>query len=189
MHKKTVAVLLASAATTAVVGLAGSANGATGNPLCFSGDGGSCTREGKSVHLVAPGAGVGYAGTYFNAKSTQGKAPAAVDYSFDYVGDINGGSPRLSIPIDKDGNGGWDDFASLDAQNCGGADGVPGTVSTTIATCPVNLNYSGASYPNWDAFAADAAANGWTIAKKDTPFIIADYDTNVLVSNISFTAP
>ena len=186
MKNKTTAVLLAGIASTAVIGLAGSANGAAaGNPLCFTSGDGSCTKEGKSVHLIAPGEGTSGAGIYFNAKSTQGKTPGAVDYSFDYVGNISGGSPRLSIPIDTDGNGGYDAFAFLDAPNCGGVDGVPGTVSTTSDTCPVY--FGNTVYPNWDAFSSDAAANGWTIAKKNTPFVVADYDTDVYVSNIQFT--
>lgn len=154
-----------------------------GNPVCFSGDGGTCTPvgNGKSVDLVSPAVG-SYAGVYFNAKNTQGKAPAAVDYSFDYVGSQSGGAPRFSIPIDETRDGTAEAYAFMDANSCGTVGS--GTVSTTVANCGVY--YQSDFYPNWDLFSAAAAANGWTVAKKDTPFIIVDSPSEVRVSNIAF---
>jgi hypothetical protein len=157
----------------------------TGHPVCFTGGDGVCTPigNGKSVHLV--GTATGFAGIFFNGKSTQGKAPADVDYSFDYTGQQNGGAPRFSIPIDENGDGvvGEDEgYAFLDANGCGLVGS--GTVSTESATCTVF--HEAAVYPNWDAFAATAATNGWTVAKKDVPFVISDVPSDVVVSNIAF---
>ena len=78
---------------------------------------------------------------------------------------VGGGSPRWSIPIDTNGDAKADGYAFIDAANCGSM----GTVSTTLANCPVS--FGPAAYPNWDAFAT--ANPSYRIANA-LPFIISD---------------
>lgn len=125
--------------------------------------------------------------------STSSKVLADVDMGFvlESGSAITGGSPRITIPIDTDGNGKWDDFASIDANACGvtyDANNLTVAdllVSTTSPNCVVSLNYgSGAgTYANWDALIADQPT--WRIAKGQQSFIIADYPvTDALLTSI-----
>jgi len=136
------------------------------------------------LRLSGTGNGVDYAAIYTTAKSPAGKLLSEVDMGFNIAapegqnGYVQGGAPRLTIPIDFDGDLLWDDFASIDWNSCGGT--VDGTgrltssvlVSTTSSTCGVSLN-GGGSYANWDAFAA--ANPTYRIAKGQQAFIIADW--------------
>lgn len=145
--------------------------------LCFTGGAAGC--------MVAPNGtvsltnitvgGVDYAGVYLNSRSNSGKALGKVSFSFDYdINAVAGGAPRLSIPID-DRVGTAFLYVFLDALNCGNT----GTVSTTLATCPVYLNQpSGTTtgpWDNWADFAADPATARWRIKPGGIPFIIADW--------------
>jgi hypothetical protein len=104
---------------------------------------------------------------------------AEVDFSFVSTGDVTGGAPRFSIPIDDKAIPGPTDFfdgtdvayAFLDAANCGGVSDVETLVSTDAANCMVFLN-SGGSWANWDAFAE--ANPTFRIAPGYIPFVIAD---------------
>jgi hypothetical protein len=109
-----------------------------------------------------------------------GKPLAAVDFGFDWAGDPSGGAPRFSLPIDEDGDGKTEAYAFLDWASCGNA-ATGGTVSTQLATCAVD--YGATRYANWDAFAATNPT--YTVAKA-TPFIISDWTSNVVVSNVFF---
>ena len=115
-----------------------------------------------------------YGGVYINSKANSGKFIGTVTFSFVSRGDVAGGAPRFSIPINVDGKGNKTAFyAFIDAAGCGAAVG-PGstvtTVSTASATCAVNAGPE--SYANWAAFAA--AHPTYKIASGTTPFIIAD---------------
>ncbi len=128
--------------------------------------------------------GVDYAAIYTTAKAPAGKQLIDVDMGFRIAapegqnGYVTGGAPRLTIPIDFDGDLLWDDFASIDWASCGGSVDASGRltssvlVSTTSATCAVNLN-GGGTYANWDAFAA--ANPTYRVAKGQQAFIIADW--------------
>lgn len=120
-----------------------------------------------------------YGGVYLNSRSQSGKPLASVDFSFTASGDIAGGAPRLTVPIDMDGNGSAEDYASIGANNC--VD--PTFVSTTSPTCQVFLNSNGVTgWANWDAFAA--ANPTWRVAPGWIPFIIADVAGTYVVSDI-----
>ena len=122
-----------------------------------------------------------YGGVYLSSRSQSGKLLGEVDFSFISTGDVAGGAPRFSIPIDTDGNGIVEGYAFLDAANCGGVSNVTTTVSTEALNCPVFLNW-GPSFANWDAFAA--AHPTYRIAPGAIPFIIADQPGTYQVSNI-----
>src|SRR3989442_15427318 len=67
--------------------------------ICFSGGGSTCSVDASSNIATLDVVGGGVAGVYVNGKSYSNKLLADVDFSFTYWGDVSGGSPRLSIPI------------------------------------------------------------------------------------------
>jgi hypothetical protein len=122
-----------------------------------------------------------YGGVYLNAKSHSGKPLASVDFSFTLAlsGDALASGVRVTVPIDKDGNGSADDYASIGANNC--VD--PTDVTTVGSNCQVFLNSDGTnSQGDWDTFAA--ANPTWRVAPGDVPFIIADSAGTYTISNI-----
>ena len=167
---------------------------AAANPLlCFDGttDGGfhgHCT-------LVAGGATLdtvdgdtdpnnAYAGVYYASSDISGDQIGTVTgLSFTYscttaATCVTGGSPRMSIPIDTDGDGDTESFAFIDANNCGQVGATSGTVNQN---CPVF--FGSTLYANWAAFvAANLTAR---IANDDqVPFVIADQPFLGTVSNV-----
>ena len=108
------------------------------------------------------------------------KLIGTVGFSFTSMGDVAGGAPRFSIPID-DGLGTADLYAFLDAANCGRTSGGTTVVSTSLANCTVFPN-NGPSFGNWAAFAA--ADPTYRIRAGGIPFIISDQPGTYIVSNI-----
>jgi hypothetical protein len=147
--------------------------------FCFAENGAVCDQTAKNAATLDTTAG-GDAGLYLKGNRFSGRALSDVDFSFDYDGDLAGGAPRLSIPIDENGDGGVEAYAFIDANSCGGA--TSGTVSTALSNCVVY--YGSGSYANWDAFAA--ANPDYTIAER-VPFVIADAPVVVDISNVDFS--
>lgn len=140
--------------------------------------------------------GAGYALVYLRGKPTSaGKLLADVELAAT-VGagsQVAGGAPRLTVPIDTNGDGKWDVFATMDWNSCQGTatNGVLAqtiTMSTENPACTVYLN-SGGSYTNWDEFAA--ANLGWRVASAGSstrPFVIVDWaPTNVTLTAIDLS--
>ena len=105
-----------------------------------------------------------------NKKGQGGKLLNRVTYQFTNRGDVAGGAPRFSIPIN---DGSFDpntDYAFIDAAGCEGTSGVPVLVSTQNPAC--NVHHKNVDYANWTAFwqanPTYKTASGWV------PFIIAD---------------
>jgi len=107
-----------------------------------------------------------YGGVYLNSRSMSGKRIGRVTFSFTSSGDVTGGAPRFSIPINTDGKTNKVAFyAFLDVNGCGSP-----VVSTASASCTV---YAGSeTFANWSAFAK--AHPTYRIAPGKIPFIIAD---------------
>ncbi len=113
-------------------------------------------------------------GVFINSKSLSGKPLSEVVVSFVSTGDVAGGAPRFSIPIDTDGVGGTvEGYAFLDAAGCGGVSGQTTEVSTSSSIC--HVNFLSVDYANWAAF-ADVNPT-YRIAPGAIPFIIADGST------------
>jgi hypothetical protein len=174
------------------LGNAGTA--AAANPLlCFDGpsegtdSGGDCTINpgGTSATLnTADGDPQGsYAGVYYASSNLSGDLVGTVTgLSFTYTctsttNCVTGGSPRISIPIDTNSNGGWDSFAFIDANNCGQAGLAAGTVNQS---CPVS--FGSTLYANWTAFAN--ANPTYQIATDAVLFVIADQPFIGVISNV-----
>jgi hypothetical protein len=154
----------------ALVALATFAGVASAAPVTFQkfGDG--------NVTITATGAKLNndageYSGIYVKSKSLNNKPLANVHVSFMSTGDVAGGAPRFSIPLNTGS------YAFLDVNNCG----TPGVVSSDDATCQVFIN-TGGSFANWAAMAA--AQPTWRVSKTAVPFIIADVAGNYEVSNV-----
>ena len=112
-----------------------------------------------------------------------GKLIGDVYFSFTSSGQSGGGAPRFSLPISKDGTSTIADYAFLDPVSCGAASNATFTVSTSAASCVVNINHGG-SYPNWAAYVA--AHPTYEIAPGAIPFIVADGAVGTyIVSGIS----
>ena len=168
------------------------ANPATqGNKLqCFDGDTeggpsnlGQCELVEGGADIFVPGFGW-YAGVYVNNSNLDGKLLSDINkLAFTYVGNgTTGGSPRITFPIDFDGNGTWDDFVSADAIGCTDGDMTAGTVDViNDETCLVSLN-SGGTYPNWDAFVA--AYPDARVATDAVSFVIVDQPGEFTITNV-----
>ena len=179
----TAALVVAVISMTAVAAFAGG-----GKLKCFADSPATCTLN-SAVSATIDTTRGGDAGVYLtNGKSMNGALLASVDFSFTYfcanttdlTACTGGGAARWSIPISTDGNTKTtESYAFIDAASCGNT----GTVSTTLASCPVFLN-TGGSWANWDAF---AAANPTYTISSALPFIISDVQTAsaAIVSNVN----
>jgi hypothetical protein len=123
-----------------------------------------------------------YAGVYIYNSNLDGKALVDVNkLSFDYDGSTaSGGSPRLSIPIDEDGDGDTDGYAFIDTLGCN--DGSPDSGTLDAINDPTCLIWYGStSYVNWAAF---VAANPDYRIGDAIPFMIVDQPGDFTVTNI-----
>ncbi len=162
--------IVLTVAAVAAIGFGGVAASASANKLQTFGTG-TVTITGAdsaTIHLTASDQ---YGGVYISSKSQSAKPLNAVHFSFVSTGDVTGGAPRFSIPIDTDGVGGTvEGYAFLDAAGCGGVS--PGTTEVSTSSSVCHVNFMGADYANWAAF-ADANPT-YRIAPGAIPFIIAD---------------
>src|SRR6266567_4830865 len=162
--------IVLTVAAVAAIGLGGVAASASANKLQTFGTG-TVTITGVDSAKIDLASSDQYGGVYINSKSQSAKPLIAIHFSFVSTGDVTGGAPRFSIPIDTDGVGGTvEGYAFLDAAGCGGASGVATLVSTSSSDC--HVNFLGADFTNWAAF-ADANPT-YRIAPGAIPFIIAD---------------
>jgi len=126
-----------------------------------------------------------FGGVYLNSKSTSGKALNKVTFAFTNRGDVAGGAPRFSIPVNDGAFDPNSDYAFLDAAGCGATVGDNPTneatfVSTQNPSC--HVNFGGVDYANWAAFAN--ANPTYKIASAYTVFIIADQAGAYVVDSI-----
>ena len=116
-------------------------------------------------------------GVYLRSRSLSSKPLRAVHISFRSTGDVGGGAPRFSIPLNTGHAEDTPPYAFLDVNGCGS-----NVVSTSSTTCQVFLNFSNESFANWAALAR--AHPNWRIKAGGIPFIIADQPGNYRVTNI-----
>ena len=167
---KTVAVVAALGGFAALA-LAGTSGAAPGGRLRTFGIG-EVTTAGNAATIVID---VGeFGGVFQQGKGQAGKLLGAVIFSFSSRGDVAGGAPRFSIPID---DGAFDvntDFAFIDAAGCGATvgDNPGGTITLVSTQNPAcHVHFDGVDYANWTTF---ASANPTFRIAKNIPFIIAD---------------
>jgi hypothetical protein len=185
---------LAFATFTPSAGAVPNENANNGNKLqCFSGttDGeynGTCElMPPNAAHLNTTDEDIdpnnSYAGVYIQNSNLDGKLLADVNkLSFDYNGETAvGGSPRISIPIDEDGDGTTEAYAFIDTLGCNDGNANMGTLDAiNDATCTVA--YGSATYENWAAFAS--ANPTYMIASDALAFVIVDQPGQFTISNV-----
>lgn len=113
----------------------------------------SPTLDGAEINTFVQGPNGSYAGVFQPQNFIRGRLLTGVaNLNFSYAGGPHvGGAPRLSIPIDEDNDGTWENFAFMDAPGCNDGDEFVGQVEGRADnTC--NVNYAGVDYPNWSAF-------------------------------------
>jgi len=167
------------------------------NPLlCFDGttDGGfngHCTliAGGATLDTVDgnENANDAYAGVYYAKSSFSGKALlAASGATFTYAAGAEttatGGSPRISVPIDENGDGTTENYAFADTLGCNNGDANNGTLALTDSTC--TISYGGDGTTTWANWAAFAAAHSTWMISSGVPFVIADQPGIWTVTNV-----
>ena len=161
-------------AAVAAIGFGSVTASASANKLIAFGTGtvtiGDDGTSATIVNGVDPAGGFQYGGVYIKSKSQSHKPLSAVDFSFVSTGDVTGGAPRFSLPINTDGGSSVAGYAFIDAAGCGGASDESTLVSTSAANC--HVNFLSVDYANWAAL-ADANPTA-RIAPGAIPFIIAD---------------
>ena len=191
---KRFALLAALVCAASVFAAVATARSTATNLHCQAGAPGTCHVNPSSNSVTFDTRAGGYALAYLTSSTALGGTPLAhANFSFNFTCTnytpadptdcVGGGVPRLSIPIGTGATPNGDVFAFVDAAGCGYTPGVStsGSVNTTNPACAVNVN-TGASYPNWAAFAA--ANPTWTIRKGHSWFVIADFPYFGLVSNL-----
>lgn len=178
---------------------------AAANPLlCFDGttDGGAnghCTLVAGGAILDAIDGDTdpnnNYAGVYYAQSTLPGKPLAAASgISFTYAAaagtTASGGSPRVSIGVDQDGNGTREAYAFVDTLGCNTGSADIGTLSFSDSTCIVSYQppAPGAPAESWVNWAAFAAAHPtWKISMNttaDVPFVVVDQPGRWIVTNV-----
>lgn len=170
--------------------------------LCFDGVsegfgyGGTCTPNpngtiGSMVLDTADGDVDGsHAGAYTNDSTLYGQKLADVRrLSFRYAGSApTAGSPRLSVPLDKNGDGFFEQWAFIPARGCN--DGAGLVDAFNDRTCAIQLD-GGATYENWAALvaalpAARIAPNQYVLG---LVFVVADEPGNWTIDQVKFGLP
>ncbi len=165
----------------------------SGNKLqCFQGEGDGYGNNGTCT-LISGGGLLdtndgdtdpynNYAGIYIPS-NLGGKLLGDVNrLSFDYDGSgAAGGSPRISLPIDENGNGDTEAYAYIDTMGCNSGDANAGTLDAiNDPTC--TIWYNNVSYANWSAFAT--ANPTYRIASDAVTFIIVDAPGTFEITNV-----
>ena len=162
--------VVAAAVTVFVLGLVGTAAAAPAKLKPF-GTGQVSIAGSSATILIDTGE---FGGVFPSGNAQQGTLVGSAVYQFTSSGDVGGGAPRFSLPIN---DGSFDpnaDFAFLDAANCGATvgdnpNGTQTLVSTRNPGCKVHFH--GVDYANWTTF---ANSNPTFRIARSTPFIIAD---------------
>jgi hypothetical protein len=182
---------MATLALGAAPAVAKSTGGVQGNKLqCFDGPsdetvyGGQCTltADGAVLNNTDGDLDGSYSGVYLQQTNLGGKTLSAVNQlAFSFTSsDVSGGSPRVSLPIDTNSDGQWDDFAFMDAMGCNDGAGTVDIINDP--TCLISFAYATGSYENWAAFAA--ANPSYRIADDTPAFVIADQPGSYTISNV-----
>ena len=134
-----------------------------------------------------------YAGVYYAQSTLPGKPLAAASVmSFTYAAAAgtfaSGGSPRISIGIDENGDGSRENYAYIDTLGCNDGNVNNGTLSLSDPTCHLSYGGDSALFPGYDNWAAFVSAHPtWKVSKNtvnDVPFVIVDQPGLWTVTNV-----
>lgn len=131
-----------------------------------------------------------HAGIYTNDSTMYGRKLGDISrLSFRYIGSLpTANSPRFSLPIDKDGNGAFEQWAFIHALDCNDGAGLVDAISNQ--KCPIQLE-GAATYDNWAALIAAfpnarIARNQYVLGLM---FIVADQPGNWTIDRVKFGDP
>ncbi len=153
---------------------------------CFDGPseatiyGGSCTVSKYGVATLNNSHGDKdgeYSGVYVKNSNLVGKAIGTIgQLGFSYTGTATAGSPRISLGIDTDGDGNWNEFAFISALYCN--DGAGNVDVIHDPSCEI---YRGSDvYANW----AEMVTAHPDYKVGYVPFIVADDPGTWTVFNV-----
>ena len=182
--------------------------------IVWTSAGGSSTEDNQALQLSGTTAGADYAGAYAINATSKGVPLSQFNASFDVKGYEGAGSPRISLPVDVDGNGTTDLWAYLSSSYCTGAartdagsgfnnvdfqkpgctiyTSAPGIVLHGLADAVHAQGTISYEYGNWTIDARDA---GWRVATDRQPFLILDeapavsYVDNLTIGNHNWQRP
>lgn len=185
--------------------------------IAWTSVGGSSTADNQALELSGTTQGTDYSGAYAVGATSSGVLLSQFNASFDIKGYQGAGSPRISLPVDTNGDGSTDMWAYLSAFYCSGdarttaANGFDHvdfqktgcTIYTSSATVLNGLsdplNATGSITYEWGGFTfnvsdADSRA-GWKVATDEQPFLILDeapavsYVDNLTIGNFNWKRP
>ena len=186
--------------------------------IAWTSVGGSSTADNQALQLSGATQGIDYSGAYAINATSPGVLLSQFNASFDVKGYQGAGSPRISLPVDTNGDGTTDMWAFLSASYCTGnarsAVGTTGfdhvdfqksgcTIYTSSATVlnglsdPLNATGSITyAYGGFSFNVNDANARGsWKVATDNQPFLILDeapavsYVDNLTIGNYNWQRP
>jgi hypothetical protein len=161
--------------------------------IVWTSSGGSSTEDNQALQLSGGTSGTDYEGAYAINATSGGTLLSEFNASFDVKGYEGAGSPRISLPVDVNGDGSTDLWAYLSSSYCTGSartdagsgfdhvnfrdpgctiyTSAPGIVLHGLA---VAVHASGTiSYP-YGGFTFEALDAGWRVATDQQPFLILD---------------
>jgi hypothetical protein len=186
--------------------------------IAWTSAGGSSTADNQALMLSGTSQGSDWSGAYAVNATSAGDLLSDFNASFDVKGYEGAGSPRISLPVDTNGNGTTEMWAYLSAFYCTGdarsAVGTTGfdhvdfqksgctiytSTSTTLnglsdplgATGSITYLYGGFSFTVYDA----GPRAGWKVATDYQPFLILDeapavsYVDNLTIGSYNWKRP
>lgn len=161
----------------------------SGNKLqCYSEAPSTCTVTGNAVNVNSTLAGATF--VWIENSNLQGRLVTDINkLAFTYSGTgAGGGSPRLTFPVDQNGDGAYDDYVSIEWHACG-LPASGGTVDLiNDPNCQVHTNgIDGLAefYANWAAYIAAKPTDRVATGEGYIPFIILDAsEGNMTISNV-----
>ena len=192
--------------------------GGAGTIVWTSAGGSSSADDNQALELRGTTQGTDYSGAYAIDATSSGVLLSQFNGSFDVKGYEGAGSPRISLPVDTDGDGTTDMWAYLsalyatgDARSAVGATGfdhvdfqAPGATIYTSSATVLNglsdpLNATGSIAYRWGGFTFDVndadARAGWKVATDEQPFLILDeapavsYVDNLTIGSFNWQRP
>lgn len=129
-----------------------------------------------------------YSGVYIRSWLREGGFKSLSEIttaSFKVEGYVGAGSPRISLPLDVDGNGTTDGWAYLSAFYCAGVDGVgvdTADFTSSPASCTIYTSLDGVGYAGLAGL--QAAYPTARVARNNATFVILDETGSSTISDL-----
>ena len=186
--------------------------------IAWSSEGGSSTADNQALRMSGTTQGTDYAGATAIDATSAGVLLSQFNASFDIKGYEGAGSPRISLPVDTNGDTTTDMWAYLSASYCSGGARTPADagfahvdfqepgclIYTSSSTTALNglsdpLEATGSITYQWGGFTFDVSDAGpradWKVATDEQPFLILDeapavsYIDNLAIGKFNWQRP